>query len=218
MGQTVTLASNVRMTQVSTIKTLLGITSTANDTTLGEIADRASAAIRSLTDREYALQSYVERLSADGGTILQLRNTPIQSVTSIALSGDTVTDFSIEDKEDGQLFRESGWSWTVQLVAALGQFPGASLPLNKWVVTYVAGYDMPGDTSTATGVIKLPGDLEEGAIKTVKSWFQKRSASEVKSKKVGALAIQYALEDSKHGLPSTVEGLLRKWEYLEAIS
>lgn len=220
MGHSVTSpASNKRMVQVATLKTLLNITSTAYDATLGELADRASAAIRSFCDREFAMQGYTETLSADGGNLLFLRNTPIESVSSVALRGDTATDYLIDDREDGSLFRENGWEWTQGLANSLGDFPNPGSPLNKWTVVYVAGYTMPGDTATSTNAQDLPGDLQEAAIKTIRSWFKMRDGADgVKRKKVGNLEIEYALEQSRNGLPSTVEGLLRRWEYTEGFS
>jgi hypothetical protein len=216
MGHSVTTAAtNKRLVQVATIKTLLGITSTEHDTTLAEIADRASDAIISHCDREFALQTYTETLSGDGSNFLVLRHSPLQSVTSVALRGDTATDFSIDDKEDGILFRELGWQWTIGLSKSLGEAPQPGAELNKWTVIYVAGYDMPGDTSTATGVLKLPKDVEQAAIQTVKHWFKGRKREDINSKSVGALSIQYALDKSSAGLPPSVEGLLRKWEWLE---
>lgn len=216
MGHSVTTAAtNKRLVQVATIKDLLGITTTEHDTRLGEIADRASDAVVSHCGREFALQTYTEKLSGDGSNFLVLRNSPIQSVTSVTLRGDAITDYTIDDKEDGILHRELGWNWTMAVDDGLGGGPMAGGELHKWTIIYVAGFDMPGDTSTSTGVLKLPGSVHQAAIETVKSWFKGRKREDINSKSVGTLSIQYALDKSSQGLPPTAEGLLRKWEWLE---
>lgn len=217
MGITVTTtATNVNMTELETVKSLLKIKDSKYDTDLTGIIQRASSAIVSHCDRPFALQTYTETLSGDGSNFLVLRHSPLQSVTSVTLRGDSVTDYSIDDKEDGILFRELGWGWTVGQSRGLAGHPLSGSELNKWTVVYTAGYSMPGDIATATGVLNLPGPLEQAAIQTIKHWFRnKASRDDVAAKAVGALSIQYALDKSELGLPPSVEGLLRKWEWLE---
>jgi hypothetical protein len=211
-----TTATNTLMTQLETVKDMLEVKDGKHDQKLSAMIQRASDTIKAHCDRHFAIQTYTETLSGDGSNFLVLRHSPIVSVTSVALRGDTATDYSVDDADDGVLFRENGWEWTIGLSRSLGVSPQPGNELNKWTVVYRAGFIMPGDTDTSTAAQQMPGDLEQATLETVKYWFKNRKNQDILSKKVGALAIQYAPNSpTGAGLPARVEGLLRKWEWLE---
>ena len=218
MGVTVsTTSTNAKLAKRATLKSWLKIsTSTAFDEQIDDLLVMASDAVRAHCDRLFETQVYSETLPGDGSQILVLSHRPIISISSVALSGSLITDYAIQDKEAGFLYREAGWQWTIAAYAGtLGPQPVPSGFLNDFTVVYKAGYNLPGDTATDTGVLNLPGSVEKATLDTVKSWFKSRSeVADVRSKKIGPFEKELALsiEASKDGIPRKAEALLRKFE------
>jgi len=151
---------------------------------LARIVDRASSAARSYCNRDFAEQRVTEILPGQGGTRLILSLAPIVQVHSVAFDGMPVTDFEIEDRKAGFLYRRSGWRWTSPATAGQwyggevtepGPVPGEELPL--YSVDYTAGFVLP---TFPSGYVKnansqdLPDDLEGAVAMLAKdSWHQR---------------------------------------------
>ena len=111
MLEVVTPAASVLLTKLADVKADLGIPTAdaANDAVLTDIIRDASDEIQ----REFQFfckQSYRETLPGYGSTILQLKRTPIVSVSLVTHNSEPITDYIIEDKEAGHLYRRLGWS------------------------------------------------------------------------------------------------------------
>jgi hypothetical protein len=151
MGITVSsMAGSSRLTSVAAVQAELGISSDAS--LLGDLVDRASAAIVSYCNRVFARATYVETLPGFGDLQLQLARTPIVSVSTVTDQNSQVyTDYSIEDREKGWLYRRLGWSWSVQAFPGLsagGSFMDFGTPMPRqeephYSVSYIAGYVLP---------------------------------------------------------------------------
>jgi len=222
MALTVTTTStHTKLVKLSQVKTALSVTtSTAYDTNLTDIIDMASDSIRDHCGRTFRLQGYTQTLPGNGSQFLKLKNIPIVEVTSVTLRGDAITDYTIEDRGAGLLFRELGWEWTVAAgTHTLVDYPIPEGDLFKFSVVNAAGYRMPdnataSDSSTSVVIQQLPKRITKAALVTVVSWFKGQSRDEdIKSKKLGPLSIQWAMNNAKSGgLPAKAEALLSKWE------
>ena len=162
-----TAAPKTRLTTVARVKAELGITASTDDTLLGDLVDRASAAIVSYCHRVFAREAIYETMGGFGDIHMQLGRTPIAGTPSTVYQneGDTgtgtlLTDWSVGDKMRGWLYRRLGWTWTAQrnggLMASGGWldngFPLANQEEPQFQVTYVAGYLMPEQNMTPTTV------------------------------------------------------------------
>src|SRR5262249_17983003 len=145
--------------------------------------------------REYQFlcrQTYRETLPGYGNNILQLKRTPIVSVSSVTHNGEPIVDFTIEDKDAGHLYRRLGWQWTAAVGWHLTDYviPNSEHP--DFQVDYVAGYlaaDQPNSD--------MPGEIQRSARETVVDWFKRLGrSSDIQSKSVGDLSITYASGDA----------------------
>lgn len=150
-----TAASSYNLTDLSAVKTELGITSTTEDDKITSWIQQASAFIARYCGRVFAEETLSEqfRLSREE-SVLQLSRWPVSSITSVTQDTDSAlasTDYEL-DPDKGQVTR---------LVSALP----VTWTAQKIVVVYVAGYELLGD---------LPYEIERAAILLVKQY---RSAS-----------------------------------------
>jgi hypothetical protein len=197
-------------TTVEAVKRQLALQTEAEDARIAQWIEQASDAIRTWCDREFSRQTYTEKLAGHGGTLLTLARAPIVSVASVALKGEPVVDYAIEDAEAGLLFREQGWAETVALGWHLIGSPHPRGDLPHYTVLYVAGYLLPTEENST-----LPRDIERGCIELVK-WYRSgkagKSGGAVSSKRVGDVSLSYFDEGAEEPqLPREVRGLLRPW-------
>jgi len=96
-----------------------------------------------------------------------LSRTPITEVDSVLYDNDPVVDYVLEDPEAGFLHRSQGWQWTVSRWWNITSHPMPGSEEPKFVVTYIAGYILPGDQGDRT----LPNDIERACIEIVRAWF-----------------------------------------------
>ncbi len=123
----------------------------ADGAVLDALIDGASAAIETYCNRPFGREALVETLPGYGSPDLQLARTPVVAVSGVQRDLDVITDFSIESRDEGVLYRRVGWSWEVQAIAGFAgrqRFPGFGVPLPgtedpRISVTYVAGYVLP---------------------------------------------------------------------------
>ncbi len=118
----------------------------------------ASAAVVSYCHRDFAREALTESLPGFGSIHLQLKRTPIVTVSSVTDQNSlTITDYSIAESRRGWLYRRGGWSWSVQTWPGLSgsgrwldigtPMPGQEEP--HYVVAYTAGYILPGQAHQA---------------------------------------------------------------------
>jgi hypothetical protein len=151
MGLTVsTIAPTFRLTTRARVQAELGISS--DGPLIDSLIDAASAAIVRYCHRPFAREAVTEVLAGFGGIHLQLKRTPIVgSPSSISYDTTVLTDVTVEDADQGLLYRRDGFGWTVQAYAGLsggGRFFDFGTPLARqeeplYSVSYVAGYILP---------------------------------------------------------------------------
>lgn len=152
---------------LSDIKTLAGISGTAEDSKLTLILNGVSAMIESYCARKFARGDYVETLSPSGRQYLIVKNWPVNSVASIVQNGYTlnpaltpIPDYIVQPYgKSGLIFRQIGWNGTWLYDGILvDQIVTGSKEI---VVTYNAGYYLPGDSGYVIGADdSLPLDLQ----------------------------------------------------------
>lgn len=210
MAITVTVpAADNLLTTRATVKTELGLTGTADDALIDSFIQQVSDAIATYCGRVFPRQTYQETVAGYGDPILMLSRTPIVSVSSVSLSGDVITDYTIEDAGAGFLYRERGWIWTAGVGWQLTDYviPRSEAP--KFTVTYIAGYYLP----SAGANRNLPHDIEKAAIESVKAAYKARKRDpNVAEKKVGDLSIKWVAGSESGFLPVSALGRLEPWK------
>lgn len=177
MGLTVTsMAGSTRLCTVAAVQAELGISTDAS--LLADMVDRATAAIVSYCNRDFARATFTETLPGFGGIMLQLAKTPIVSVSTVTdFSSQVITDYSIEDRERGWLYRRLGWIWPVQTWPGLsgsGALLDVGTPLpnqeEPWFsVAYIAGYILP--SQYVIGATTISADTTDDSFNDSASGF-----------------------------------------------
>jgi len=212
MLQVLTPAVSVLLTTLAAVKSDLGISEsdTSKDVALNDLIADASDSIQ----REYQFfcrQTYRETLPGYGGNILQLKRTPIVSVSSVTHNSEPIVDFTIEDPDAGHLFRKLGWCWTASVGWKMTSYviPNSEQP--EFQVEYVAGYLAADQPSS-----DMPKEIQRSARETVIDWFKRLGrASDIQSKSVGDLSITYTSgEAANFDIPARAMSRLQKWKRL----
>lgn len=194
----ITPATKAQLTTVNAVKEQLCINDTAKDGQINRAILTATDFIQRITGQVFAKETIEEKVAGFGDTNLMLTRTPIISVASIMYNAEPVIDFEITDAKAGFLYRESGWVWTTNRF-----WPGDPIPSSEkkdFIVTYDAGYVMPGVTGR-----NLPYDLEDVAIELVRIKLEGQPLN-VENIRVG----DYSATFSK-GLPIAIKETLRQY-------
>jgi len=212
MLEVFTPAASLLLTTRDAVKTDLEIS--LSDTSKDSILDALIAAASDEIQREFQFlcrQTYRETLPGYGSTRLMLSRTPIVSVSSVTHNSEPITDYVIENKETGFLYRRLGWCWT----ASLGwKITGYVIPNSEdpqYQVEYVAGF-LAADKPDSD----MPAEIQRSATDTVKEWFLTlKRAADVQSKSVGDLSITYFTGNgAKMAVPPRAMSRLEKWRRL----
>jgi len=133
-------ASTTKLIALATVKDRLGITSSSQDTRLGELISEASSAIEDYIGRPLVRQRYLETVSGNARGRIMLSCCPLDR-DSVTLTIDDVadTDFAVENWESGFLWRDGGADWP------RGERSGviSERPEENLDVTYKGGYILP---------------------------------------------------------------------------
>ena len=151
------------LTQLSTIKSRLGITDTTDDTLLTNFIKFASGRFERVCNRLFDRQANTtDEFQADE---LELRPAryPIESVSAFHLKNDE-TEGWVQQNEVEYLIRRA-------CVISLAVPAGTCAQLVR--VTYTGGYVLPGTTPGA-GQTALPDELEQACVEQVAFWYQRR--------------------------------------------
>ena len=114
------------LTTLENVKAALHITVTDDDTLLESLINRISAAVESYCRRKFKARDYTEKYDGDGTTVLYLKQYPVNSVTTLKISG------SVVDSANYVIYDEVG-----KIVLRYTYFPEG---LQNIEVTYNAGY------------------------------------------------------------------------------
>lgn len=207
----VTPASNYNLVDLTTLKTLLGITTTTYDAFLNLVIPQASTAAQTFTNNPFVVETIQDQFwpGADGWPYmvrrreapLQLSRWPIVSVVSVVETINNVvttltlgTDY-LADTASGQLTRLSTYSTPP---VGIAPWP-VDWRANPIVAQYVAGY------------VTIPGDVFDAVVTIIKAkWYAQQRDPFVRSENVpGVLSQSYFQMDSATGLPVDAVALLR---------
>jgi hypothetical protein len=211
MLEVLTPAVSTLLTKLADVKVDLGIPSsdTSNDAALTDLIRDASDEIQ----REFQFfckQSYRETLPGYGTPILQLKRTPIVSVSLVKHNDEVITDYTIEDREAGRLYRKQGWLWTASVGWRMTAYVMPNTEHPEFTVEYMAGY-IPADQQDSD----MPGTIQRSTRETVKDWyFLLKRASDVQSKSVGDFSISYVTGEQVRSIPPRAMSRLQKWRRL----
>lgn len=168
-----------------------------------QLIAHASAAVERECGLVLAQQRYREILLRQRDPMLLLKRRPIVEVDSVTLDGTAYTDYRIEQPGAGILYRRDGW-WGLGWLA-------------EWTVTYVAGFILPSQVAATapepTGE-RLPADIEQAVIETIKVWQHELVPSERVAAKTFGLTgdrIDYRLSATRESLPPLARHLVAPW-------
>jgi len=197
----VSLENLVALTTLANAKDELGITDSSQDARVERYVLEASSACEGYCDRSFRKTTQVETLQASGTRRLVLSRTPLASITSIVVDGETLdaSAYSIEDAAAGLVYRESGWPRYDSVVPySVSRDAIAGTAKRDVVVTYVGGYVLPNDS---VGTRDLPYDVEAACLMTVVSMFRARGRDRaVASKGTGDASVSFRLPNAIIGV------------------
>jgi hypothetical protein len=188
--------STTKLIALADLKAVLGITDSANDTLLGNIIQRGSDAIARFCNMVFAQRTVQETLPGPGGQLLKLKFSPVVTLTSITLDGETVDPdtYTLTEPEAGIVFCESYWAYT-------GHKYG-------YTATYTHGYNLPEMDGTDT----LPHDIQQAALELCKGmWLARQRDPSVTMESVpDVYTVQYGAKNggSLGAIPPNVQELL----------
>jgi hypothetical protein len=146
-----TIAQTTDLTTRDRLAAEIGTIAAGDYPLVDALIKAASAAIVSYCHRTFAREAVTELLPGFGGIQLQLKRTPIITVSAVLRDSAALTDYTISDREAGWLYRQGGWEWPVQAYQGLsggGAWMDIGTPLPnqeepRYSVSYVAGYLLP---------------------------------------------------------------------------
>jgi len=127
----------VELCSIGAVKAMLGValSETFDDVKLRELIQIASAQVASYCDRVFAVQEYIEALDGNGSKMLDLTNTPIVEVLSLAINGIAIPVQEVKWYESWICLTDVEYS--ARLRGGGRVFPYG---LKNVHVSYVAGY------------------------------------------------------------------------------
>jgi hypothetical protein len=187
MAVTVTVPPRTtKLIALADLKAIPGITDGANDALLGAIIQRGSDAIARFCNRVFAQRTVIETLPGPGGQLLMLKCSPVVTLTSITLDGETVDSdtYTLTEPDSGIVFREAGWAYTGHKFS--------------YTATYSHGYNLPDMAGTDT----LPHDNQQAALELCKGmWLARQRDPAVTMESVpDVYTVQYGGQ-GKNGAP-----------------
>lgn len=201
---------------LSDVKVMLNIS--ASDTSLDDklnlLIKQVSAQIESYLGYKLARKEYTEELHAvNCRQLLSLNHFPIQSVTSVTHNGEEVTDYLVIDEYSkwGRLYRKFGWGG--QLITQGFEHDVVSGAYD-YLVSYTAGYYLPGDTGYVEGESdSLPYDISCVCCEMVclKYRLDQQGAAGLKAHSEGNISDTYIDSASDVGLTESAKLALRKY-------
>src|SRR5690349_17256097 len=127
-----TVASTRRLTSRARVIAELGVSVDA--ALCDALIDQVSGAIEVYCHRPFAREVLTETLPGYGDITLQLSRTPVVSVSTVLYESTPLTDYSIESRDEGTLYRRSGWAWTAQSAYGLSggqRWPRGGSPMPR---------------------------------------------------------------------------------------
>lgn len=205
----------------SDVKLYLGITDSSQDSLISAIVAGVSGQVEAYLDRSLQRTTYSSEVYAiNQRQLLLLNQWPIQLVSSITVNGTALTqnvDYEIQpyDQKMGVIFKGTGFLgpfWITDLTAD---------PVSGYrniVVSYVAGYYLPGDVGYVAGAAaSLPLEISyvAGQLACLEYQKIKRQAQGLKSISEGGLSYSWATSGESNnlaGLPQEYAAILNRYK------
>ena len=203
---------------LSDVKVMLNISSsdTSLDDKLNLLIKQVSAQIESYLGYKLARKDYTEELHAvNCRQLLSLNHFPIQSVTSVTHNGEEITDYLVIDEYSkwGRLYRKFGWCGSL---ITQGFEHDVVSGAYDYLVTYTAGYYLPGDTEYVEGADdSLPYDISVACANMVvlKYNYDAQGATGLKAHSEGNISDTYGDGSSDIGLSESCKLALKKYYF-----
>jgi hypothetical protein len=201
------------ITTVARVVSELGITTEAQQALVADWILDATAAVEKYLGYALKQQTFTEKVAGYEGQVLQLKNRPLVSITSITFDGVALDadDYFIHNSINGQVWIDTGVNSTAARYSGTSR-TALSQPHDKlYTVVYVAGYVMPG-VATRT----LPRDIERAGIELVRGYMNARSNPDVKREAVdGVYSVEYfdraASVNDLSSLPQGIVSMLSQY-------
>lgn len=198
------------LTELSTIKTELGITDTSEDTRLTRLINMADDLVQKVLGRNLFYEAgIVETVSSGGRNLIYVSRLPLASVASITFDGveEDSDNYSIFSSETGAIINKDGWQNTGEYRS---RFDASSNEAREklYTVTYTGGYKMPGESGR-----DLPYDLEQAAIDIVKAAYHRDAKGEIQKESVpDVYSVEYRNDGERAlGLPLSSATILDRY-------
>jgi hypothetical protein len=154
------------LTQLSTVKARLGITSADDDVLLNRMIVGISSRFDTLCNRQFSRQDdMAEEFNADE-TELRVRCYPMESVDHFELKTSEREGWLVVAPTPDFIIRRD---CIVSLYGRLGSWQ------QRGRIIYTGGYVMPGD-EVKEGQSPLPQDVEIACLEQIAYWYQKRTS------------------------------------------
>jgi hypothetical protein len=181
------------LTDLATVKSWLGLTTSGSDALIASLITAVSAFIPNYLGRQILGGSYIETYRGNGQHALLLRNFPITAVASVAFAGQTITTPA------DPVALTSGFLFDDRALTLIGCRLPVGLPV---VVSYTAGY------------VVAPADVSQAAVELVGEAFRRRERIGLTSKTLGG---QEVVAFSPKDMNDAAKGLLASYQVLAPI-
>jgi hypothetical protein len=176
-----TAARTIALVPLADVKLELGISDSSEDARLIRLIAAASRAFASDAGlgREPWRQQYLERLAGFGRQILYLSRFPVESISSLTLSGQEVEaeTYYVSGRWRDYLHRELGWPRTGFVHAALTEDFVPGFEELDYAATYWAGWLLPDQvTDWEATEAYVVGDFVRSSDPTVTLRFEATTA------------------------------------------
>ena len=203
---------------LSDVKTMLNISleDTTQDSKLNLLIKQYSALIEGYIGYKLARANYTEEVHCENNRqVVYLNHFPVQSVSSVTVGGEAITDFKLfpEYTRWGGLYRGLGWGqkaytrgFTHDIVSGVWDIK----------VSYTAGYYLPNDTGYVLGnEDSLPYDISTCCVNLVveKYNLDKMGAVGLKAHSEGHISDTFSDNANNVGLSASAKLMLDKYVY-----
>lgn len=200
------------------VKTMLNISleDTTQDAKLNLLIKQYSALIEGYIGYKLARAEYTEEVHCENNRqVFYLNHFPVQSVSSVTVGGESITDFKIlpQYARWGGLYRGLGWG---QKAFVRGFTHDVVSGVWDILTTYVAGYYLPDDEGYVEGAEdSLPYDISVCCLNLIveKYNLDAMGAVGLKGHTEGHITDTYSDEANNVGLSESAKKLLDKYVY-----
>lgn len=196
------------------VKAMLNISTddTNFDDKLELMIKQVSYMIESYIGYKLEMATYSEEIhSSTFFQLLKLNHYPIQSITSVTINGEELTDYTLDevDANNGFVFRGCAWNGGFYTRGMTHDIVSGAFTIK---VTYTAGYYLPDDTKYVEGNSDaLPLDIQTACTMGVLEMWNKQGSLGIKSHSEGGITTTFA-DSEDCGLSKSVVSILAKYK------